>query len=190
MTKRRRFWAKPRQWWRLGIPIGGLVMLVVGVVGWIGFNWSLEVTSSNEFCTQCHNSPSRWVWDEYKETGHYKSAVGLVPACHDCHIPKAFVPKLWVKATSALSHVSHQLLSPYRDKAEFNENRLRLAKKVWASYQKDDSQSCRNCHNIDHMAASKQSAQAAQYHAVLYEDPHPTCIDCHKGIAHHLPAGW
>ncbi|WP_028115146.1 NapC/NirT family cytochrome c [Ferrimonas senticii] len=183
-------WSKPRAWWRFGVPIGGLLAFVVGALAWVGFDYSLHWSSTNEFCTSCHNSPSAWVWEEYQQTPHYNTASGIAATCHDCHIPNEFFPKLWVKGTSALKHVSHQILDPYQDKAEFEQNRLRLAEQVWAAYRKDDSKNCRSCHDVNQWDMAKQSETAAQFHQVLYEEEHPTCIDCHKGIAHHLPQQW
>ncbi len=62
--------------------------------------------------------------------------------------------------------------------------------------QATDSRECRNCHKIESMALDKQAPRSA-----AQEDPHyweavdgqettKTCIDCHKGIAHSLPAGY
>ena len=49
-----------------------------------------------------------------------------------------------------------------------------------------DSAECRNCHNVNAMDIHKMTTPAQQgmmpgLQAGL------TCIDCHKGIAHHLP---
>ena len=45
------------------------------------------------------------------------------------------------------------------------------------------------------MDFTRQSARAAQAHGTLLASGERTCIDCHKGIAHHLPdmagvPGW
>jgi|TARA_B110000240_G_scaffold124200_1_gene138509 cytochrome c-type protein NapC len=45
------------------------------------------------------------------------------------------------------------------------------------------------------MDFSVQSSRAAKQHSTSLASGEKTCIDCHKGIAHHLPdmqgvAGW
>jgi nitrate/TMAO reductase-like tetraheme cytochrome c subunit len=51
-----------------------------------------------------------------------------------------------------------------------------------------DSRECRNCHSYAGMDPEKQDPSAAKKHAAaMAADSGKTCIDCHKGIAHHLP---
>ena len=55
-----------------------------------------------------------------------------------------------------------------------------------------DSRECRNCHKFQHMnpeAIQKQSVHKQHVHAKAFKQGE-TCIDCHKGIAHHLPQGY
>ena len=52
----------------------------------------------------------------------------------------------------------------------------------------NDSLECRNCHNYDSMDFTRQSARAQAMHSTYLASKEKTCIDCHKGIAHHLPA--
>ena len=49
-----RMWRRPTSWWRFGIPAGGLVTFVAGILFWGGFNWTLEMTNTEAFCTSCH----------------------------------------------------------------------------------------------------------------------------------------
>jgi cytochrome c-type protein NapC len=51
-----------------------------------------------------------------------------------------------------------------------------------------DSRECRNCHDFESMDYSVQAAPR-QRPAPEGFDEGKTCIDCHKGIAHSLPAG-
>ncbi|MGB8398906.1 NapC/NirT family cytochrome c [Bradyrhizobium sp.] len=44
---------------------------------------------------------------------------------------------------------------------------------------------CRNCHSVESMDPHKQS-QASQVMLLALKNG-ATCIDCHRGIAHHLP---
>lgn len=51
----------------------------------------------------------------------------------------------------------------------------------------NDSLECRNCHNFDYMDFTEQSERASYQHSTALAHGEKTCIDCHKGIAHHLP---
>jgi len=48
-----------------------------------------------------------------------------------------------------------------------------------------DSRACRNSHSTESMDLHKQSP--ASQVMLLALKSGATCIDCHKGIAHHLP---
>jgi cytochrome c-type protein NapC len=50
-----------------------------------------------------------------------------------------------------------------------------------------DSRECRNCHDYESMDYTKQQRRAVPQHIEGF-DAGKTCIDCHKGIAHQLPA--
>jgi cytochrome c-type protein NapC len=51
----------------------------------------------------------------------------------------------------------------------------------------NDSLECRNCHKYESMDFTRQSVRAQQMHTTYLANKEKTCIDCHKGIAHHLP---
>jgi cytochrome c-type protein NapC len=53
--------------------------------------------------------------------------------------------------------------------------------------QETNSRECRNCHSFDGMNPKKQSEAASQVHEAAKAGGN-TCIECHKGIAHKLPA--
>ena len=52
-----------------------------------------------------------------------------------------------------------------------------------------DSRECRNCHKFDYMDFTQQENRAAAAHQGAI-DQGKTCIDCHQGIAHRLPANY
>jgi cytochrome c-type protein NapC len=52
-----------------------------------------------------------------------------------------------------------------------------------------DSRECRNCHDFDSMDLDKQESRSANRHEEAIDNGW-TCIQCHKGIAHELPAGY
>ncbi|MGA9333030.1 MAG: NapC/NirT family cytochrome c, partial [Rudaea sp.] len=57
---------------------------------------------------------------------------------------------------------------------------------VWAWMKSTNSQACRNCHSYESMSAEAQEPTKYKKHMEA-EAAGKTCIDCHKGIAHHLP---
>jgi nitrate/TMAO reductase-like tetraheme cytochrome c subunit len=62
-------------------------------------------------------------------------------------------------------------------------------------FEANDSLECRNCHSAASMDITKQSPRASVAHQRFLFPGEKTCIDCHKGIAHHLPdmrsiPGW
>ena len=47
-------WRRPRRWFLLGIPAGGLAAFIVGVIFTGGFVGGLKLTETDAFCTSCH----------------------------------------------------------------------------------------------------------------------------------------
>jgi cytochrome c-type protein NapC len=48
------------------------------------------------------------------------------------------------------------------------------------------SRECLNCHNFEAMSSELQKQTPYKKHMKAKAEG-KTCIDCHKGIAHHLP---
>jgi nitrate/TMAO reductase-like tetraheme cytochrome c subunit len=178
-------WRRPRRWFLLGIPLGGFAALLVGAGATGGFFASLKFMDSEAFCTSCHsmNAPRQ----ELAHTVHYRNQFGIRAGCSDCHVAPTFVAGLidhMKGSTQAWGWLTGELDTP----AKFEAHRLELAQKVWKEYQGNDSAECRSCHNPAAMDFSKQPAAAVSAHSGLATNG-MTCIDCHKGIAHTLPAG-
>ena len=70
---------------------------------------------------------------------------------------------------------------------KFEGKRRELAEHEWERLKANDSLECRNCHNFTYMDFTRQSPRASQMHSTSLANGEKTCIDCHKGIAHHLP---
>ena len=78
---------------------------------------------------------------------------------------------------------------------KFLDHRLELAIREWARMKANDSLECRNCHSAESMDITRQGPRAVAAHQRFLFAGEKTCIDCHKGIAHHLPdmrsvPGW
>ncbi len=157
---------------------------IAGILFWGGFNWALESTNSLEFCTSCHEMRDT-VYQEYKQSIHYKNQFGVRAICSDCHVPHQWIFKIQRKI-QASNELLHKMLGTVSTPEKFEQHRLELAQHVWATMKATNSRECRNCHSEDAMDIHKQS-EAAQKVMAPGLSSGLTCIDCHQGIAHHLP---
>jgi nitrate/TMAO reductase-like tetraheme cytochrome c subunit len=126
-------------------------------------------------------------YTEYTHSVHFSNAVGIRATCSNCHVPPAFLPGLWRHMKASLEvwgHLNGELDTP----AKYEAHRLENAQTVWTELKGNDSAECRSCHSPAAMALDKQPAMAARAHQAL-PGSGKTCIDCHKGPAHTLPAG-
>ena len=175
---------KPTSRYSLGALLSAGV--VFGILFWGGFNWALEITNTEKFCISCHEMRN-FVYEEYKETVHYNNRTGVRATCPDCHVPKEWSYKV-IRKIQATNELLHKALGSISTREKFEDKRLKLANNVWRAMKSTDSRECRNCHNFEHMDYSAQGRRSRDQHqAGLTTDK--TCIDCHKGIAHTLPAG-
>ncbi|RKZ35068.1 MAG: Denitrification system component NirT [Gammaproteobacteria bacterium] len=162
------------------------VGFAVGVVFWGGFNWSMEMTNTESFCLSCHEMEEN-VYREYRKTIHYTNRTGVRATCPDCHVPREWGHKM-VRKIQASNELLHHLLGSLDTREKFENKRLKLAKNEWKRMKRNDSRECRNCHDFDFMDLTKQENRANRRHEQALKE-NKTCIDCHKGIAHELPAG-
>jgi len=178
-------WRRPRRWFLLGIPAGAVIALLAGVGLSAVFAVGLKYTESTAFCTACHEmSP---VYQELQHSVHYSNVLGIRAGCGNCHVPPTFFAGLerHIEAWhDGWGHLRGELDTP----ARFEAHRLELAQAVWKEFKANDSAECRSCHLPAAMALAKQPPEAASAHAALATSG-MTCIDCHKGVAHTLPAG-
>ncbi len=163
--------------------IGGFI---AGVVFWGGFNTAMEMTNTETFCISCHEMENN-VYAEYAGSVHDTNASGVRATCPDCHVPKDWNHKM-VRKIQASNEVLHKVLGTIDTPEKFEEQRLRMAQRVWTTMKNTDSRECRNCHNFTAMDVTLQNKRARDNH-LRAQDDGLTCIDCHKGIAHELPKG-
>jgi nitrate/TMAO reductase-like tetraheme cytochrome c subunit len=178
-------WRRPQRWFLLGIPLGGLLAFVIGVGATGGFLSGLKFAESTAFCTSCHEM--RAAFDEYTQSVHYSNEFGIRAGCGNCHVPPSFFAGLYrhVQASGEIfGHLSGKLGTP----AKYEAQRAAMAQKIWAEFKANDSAECRSCHTPSAMATAKQPEMAAEAHRSLAKSG-MTCIDCHQGVAHKLPAG-
>lgn len=167
--------------------LGSLLVagFVAGIIFWGGFNTAMEATNQEAFCIGCHEMKDN-VYQEYKDTVHYSNRTGVRATCPDCHVPKPWIHKM-VRKIQASNELLHKALGTIDTAEKFEEKRLQLAQNVWRSMEKTDSRECRNCHDYESMDFVEQQRRAVTSHSKGLEEG-KTCINCHKGIAHSLPA--
>jgi len=166
----------------LALAGGGFVL---GIVFWGGFNTAMEATNTLEFCISCHEMRDT-VYQEYRKTIHFSNRTGVRAVCSDCHVPRDWVHKV-VRKVKASQELFGKITGIIDTPEKFEAHRPELAKRVWATMQETNSRECRNCHSFDAMNPEKQGPAAASVHPIAMSKGR-TCIDCHKGIAHKMPA--
>jgi cytochrome c-type protein NapC len=183
-----------------------LVGIILGVLFWGGFHWGLEVTNTEGFCISCHEMREN-VFLEYQDTIHYNNRTGVRATCPDCHVPREWQHKI-VRKIRASNELWHHLTGTVDTPEKFEAHRFELAMNVWSAMKETDSRECRNCHGNEFMDFGKQEGRAIDAHERMEdsrfdaaelrkEGKHAeadalelTCIDCHKGVAHSLPAQY
>lgn len=161
----------------------GLVVFFLGAISLGALNSFFGYTNRMEFCISCHSMSINY--EEYKQSLHFKNAVGVQATCADCHVPKEFFPKLQAKIMAA-KDVYHEILGTIDSQEKFDARRWHMASNVWRKMKASDSRECRNCHDYDNMDLSEQERIARKKHARAPLKG-KTCIDCHRGLVHEEP---
>jgi len=171
---------------RLAAAAIGLLVVVGAVMaaGAAGLAW----TNTEGFCIGCHEMRDN-VYAEYKGTIHDTNRSGVRAICSDCHVPRDWHHKV-VRKVRATNEVLHKLLGTIETREKFEARRIELARSEWQRMKDTDSRECRNCHSYEGMNAEIQDPSAKTKHIQASKPGSgKTCIDCHKGITHELPAG-
>ncbi|HEY8051012.1 MAG TPA: NapC/NirT family cytochrome c [Ramlibacter sp.] len=169
---------------KYSVLVLGVVFFIGGILFWGGFHTALEATNNLEFCISCHEMRDN-VYVEYKETIHYSNRTGVRATCPDCHVPHEWGPKVWRKMKASME-VWGKITGDIDTKEKFEAKRMELATNEWNQMKATNSRECRNCHSFDAMSPELQKQTPYKKHMKAKEEG-KTCIDCHKGIAHHLP---
>ena len=156
-----------------------VVGALIGVAGAVGYNVSMDMTSTDEFCLGCHNH--KIPYDELKKSAHFNNASGVTAGCADCHLPYEFGPKL-MRKIAASKEVWGHLTGIIDTDEKYLEHRDAMKQRELARMRASDSAECRSCHNPERMNHEEQSRAARKAH--LKKSEGKTCIDCHDGIVH------
>jgi nitrate/TMAO reductase-like tetraheme cytochrome c subunit len=179
-----RLLASPHPSLALGLLVGGGI--IAGAVGWITFDSVLHATSKDSFCLSCHELEVN-IGIDFETRSHAVNQLGVRAACSDCHIPEPMIPKYMRKAR-AVGEVYHHILGTIDTPEKFEAHRMTMAMRVWKEMESNDSRECRSCHEQSSWVLEDQSERAQEFHASSMSRG-KTCISCHKGVAHVLPAG-
>jgi len=121
---------------------------------------------------------------EWKQSVHYLNTAGIEVGCSDCHEPRdplGLVLRKLEAANEVWNHFRGTIATP----GKFEANRLRMAQAEWSRLRADNSQACRNCHQVQKIKNPAKSFLATMHSTAIASGR--TCIDCHKGVAHKAP---
>ncbi len=154
--------------------------IILGVAGWLAFDATLHATSTDEFCTSCHEMEIPLA--QLQKTSHYNNSSGVTAGCSDCHVPQEFVPKM-IRKVEAAREVWGTITGVIDTPEKYAAHAPAMKAREINRLKSNDSQECRNCHDAQHMLSVIQTSKAQRYHRALANNK-KTCIDCHAGIAH------
>ena len=150
---------------RLGIGALGVTACIgLGLMTGLGaytFDYA-EGTSylSNEpeACINCH--VMRDVYAGWQRSTHHAVAV-----CNDCHVPQAFIPKMWTKAVHGYRHSKGFTFQDFHEPIQIGADSLAVVE-----------DNCRRCHRslVDDILAP-----AGASHGEGLE-----CVHCHSHVGH------
>lgn len=120
-----------------------------------------------EDCESCHTVQA----SEFQASVHYINRSGVQANCNNCH---AFQKHKNGKKTNKV----------------VNKNRLDMAMSEWKRMGENNSKECKTCHSTMAMDLAKQEPRSVARHEESFDADETSCINCHKGISHYLPAGW
>jgi cytochrome c-type protein NapC len=170
------------------LPVGIVILFffVAGIAYMRAFDWSMDVMNTETFCIGCHEMKDN-VYPAYTESIHYSNRSGVRAVCSDCHVPHKWSDKI-VRKVQASKELWGKITGKIDTREKFLEHRLHLAQREWKRFEDNDSLECRNCHDQGFMSFEKQRAPGVFMHTEMIETGQFTCVNCHKGIAHELPA--
>ncbi len=182
-----------RTWRRLRRPsvhwsVLSLLVLgaLAGLAATVGTQVMVKVTGTDKFCgTACHSM--QWAAAEHRASVHGVNRTGVKAGCHDCHIPHRYPELLWYKAKAGIKDAIGEMRGIIATEEKFKQERLRMAKEVWAEYKENNSRNCRYCHQFSKEVVAKQRDFVQPMHEQVLQG-NATCVDCHKGVAHSAPA--
>jgi nitrate/TMAO reductase-like tetraheme cytochrome c subunit len=161
-------------------------LLVIGAIAGAGaLIASVEVnrhTSTDAFCTSCHSMAQIAADPHFQQSRHRSNADGVRPSCGDCHIPKTnWFVETYAHLAGGIKDTIAEYTNDFDNAAKWEARRRQLAHYVRDEMRRQDSATCRSCHDAGAIEPASERGRAA--HALLRERK-LTCIDCHFNLAH------
>ncbi|WP_423129509.1 SUMF1/EgtB/PvdO family nonheme iron enzyme [Gaoshiqia sp. Z1-71] len=149
-----------------------------GILVLIGFNRSVEYTSTNEFCESCHVHPH--VFESWKLSSHYDNPSGIQVKCVECHLPPKGHGYLKEKARLGMKDIYGYL---FKDHESFNWEAKSTVEEAQHFVYKE---ACIKCHvNLFPLALTKEGQEAHLYYSQREDELR--CINCHLFVGHFNP---
>jgi len=150
----------------------GLALIIGGIIASVA---AVELTSTPEFCSSCHEMKP--AYDSWKNSKHYNVPAGKKRAdCRDCHVPPwdmplaVFYSKTYHGIKDVYRHFAekHELMDPgYHEKMK-----IHAPKGMY-------KESCLACH---------RDIYKKEYEGVVNVHAHAkkaNCASCHTGLVHY-----
>ncbi|MCL2073509.1 MAG: SUMF1/EgtB/PvdO family nonheme iron enzyme [Marinilabiliaceae bacterium] len=158
-----------------------LAGIIVGCAFIAIFSWTMDITSTDEYCQKCHihsDADQRW-----QLSSHVNNKSGTVTHCVECHLP----PKnSFAHYTEKIKLGINDLWSFYtKDSAQFDwEAKSQLENAVKFVF----NESCKSCHiNLLSKELSDDGIIAHLYYEKNEKKLNLQCISCHLSVGHYNP---
>ena len=166
------------------VAILGFIVIgaILGAAGVVASTFVNQYTSTESFCTSCHSMVAVAADPHYRQSAHRTNAAGVLPTCSDCHVPSTnWFVETYTHTSAGIRDVIAEYTSNVSDPAVWQARLPALAEEVREQMRRQDSVTCRKCHDAANIHPASQAGQAA--HAMLAQS-RVTCIDCHFNIVH------
>lgn len=153
------------------------IIIVLAIFGLCFTYFSVEMTSTTEFCVLCHEMDHSL--ETLKESTHYKDENGkTIATCRDCHLPSWRHPigLVWAKMYHGTKDVYHHFADGDEMKYPYYQYEMRMKARKSVP-----SSSCIECH--DDVMESKDP-DIIMFHKGLIKNKQLNCVDCHKNLVH------
>ena len=160
-----------------------LVLACAAVIGslMVGFNYTMEKTSTNDYCISCHVHTDADV--SWKQSVHHNNGSGTVTDCAACHLPpKGTLAHTTTKMRLGISHMWAYLV---KDREKINWAKMgELAHAKGIVF----NSSCEECHqNLFPDGIADEGITAHLYYEDNKEKLDLQCISCHLDAGHYDP---
>jgi len=118
----------------------------------------------------------------YQQSKHRTNASGVRANCADCHVPATnWFVETYSHVVGGLRDGIAEYTSNVRDPAAWAARLPELAERVRQDMRREDSVTCRKCHDA---AATRPSSEAGRAAHAMLAQRSVTCIDCHFNVVH------